>query len=201
MEHELGAEIWKDIKGFEGIYQISTNGRVRSFKETQGGRILSNKNSKGGYLSIVLKRKGLVISTRIHRLVAEAFIPNPDNKPQVNHKDSNRQNNYVENLEWVTATENMKHAAKNNPEFLQGINHYNKVIRPKTILQFSLEGKLLREFLSAKEASRITGVCGRNILQVASSAEYRPGKTRKQAGGFVWKFKQDKKKRGDVIGY
>jgi len=187
-------ELWKDVKGFEGIYQVSNKGRLKSFKASKDGRILSNKNHKGGYLSVVLVCKSRMKSTRMHRLVAEAFLPNPENKPEVNHKDGNKQNNRVENLEWVTRKENHRHALKHSPNMLRGMRKYNRFIRPKTIQQFSLDGKLLREFPNAMEAGRITGVCHRNILQVANKDEYKPGKTRKQAGGFVWRFRKDEDK-------
>lgn len=192
-------EIWKDIEGFEGIYQISTKGRLKSFKAVKDGQVLSNKNSKGDYLSVVLQYKGIKKHARIHRLVAEAFIPNPDNKPEVNHIDGNKQNNCVENLEWVTRLENARHAIKSNPNIIRGINRYNKFIRPKTIQQLSLDGILLMEFPNSKEAEKITGVCHRNILQVASGDEYKPGRTRKQAGGYIWRYKDES---GDkVAGY
>ena len=98
-------EIWKNVPEFNGIYQISNLGRLKSFKEIKSGRILSNINRQGGYLSVVLQYKGFIRYTRIHRLVAETFISNPDNKPEVNHIDGNKQNNCVDNLEWVTRKE------------------------------------------------------------------------------------------------
>lgn len=190
-------EIWKDIKGFEGIYQISNMGRLKSFKNHSEGFILSNKNSKNDYFSVVLTNNLLKKKryARIHRLVAEAFIPNPDpdNKTQINHIDSNKQNNCVDNLEWVTPKENMVHALRHNSNIVKGINNYNKFIKPKTIQQYSLEGKFIKEFCNAVEASKYTGVCSRNILQVASKEEYRQGLMRRQAGGYVWKFKEERR--------
>ena len=184
-------EIWKDVKGFEGIYQISNKGRLKSFKQHAKGKILSNKNKNGDYLSIVLCKGGKVRSTRIHRLVAEAFIPNPNGKPQINHKDSNRQNNNVGNLEWVTAKENSQHAIKANPGMVAGLIEYRKKFKPKRVAQTNLNGKLVYIYMSAKHAGRCTGVCSRNILQVANRTEYKPGLTRKQAGGWGWRFADD----------
>jgi hypothetical protein len=184
-------EEWKDIKGFEGMYQISDKGRLRSFKKMVQPLILSVKNSKGWYLSIILCRDRKRVTVRIHRLVAEAFVPNPEGKPEVNHKDGNKQNNDASNLEWVTDRENVIHAVKQVPSMLSGINHYNKFVRPKPVQQLSLSGNILAEFPTAKEAQRATGVCRRNILQVANKTEYKPGMMRKQAGGFVWRFKDE----------
>lgn len=188
-------ETWKDIKGFEGVYQISSLGNLKSFKEDKNGRILSNKNSKGDYLSVVLEKRSEHKThkryVRIHRLVAEAFMSNPENKTQINHIDGNKQNNNVKNLEWVTPSENIKHAIRLNPNMVKGMNIYNTYTRPKTIQQFSLDEILLGEFPNSKEAERVTGVCHRNILQVASGDEYKPGKVRKQAGGYIWRFKDE----------
>jgi hypothetical protein len=181
-------ELWQDIKGFNGIYQISNLGRLKSFKKIKTGRILSNKNSNGDYLSVVLKTKKNTRYCRLHVLVAESFISNPDNKPQVNHKDGNKQNNYVDNLEWVTASENIQHAIKLNPNMVAGMYHYNRFIRPKTLEQFTLNGKFIAQHENSIEAQKSTGVCSRNILQVASQDEYKPGLTRKQAGGFIWRY-------------
>jgi len=187
-------EIWKDIEGFRGIYQVSNHGGLKSFKAKSYGRILKNTNAKGGYYSVVLRsHNGKVRFTRIHRLVAEAFIPNPNNLREVNHKDGNKQNNTVENLEWVTPSENIQDAMKRSPQMVSGMNHYNQFVRPKTIVQFSLDSKYIAEYPNAAEAAKSTGVCQRNILQVASKEEYKPGRTRKQAGGFIWKYKEIEK--------
>ena len=186
-------EVWKDIRGFEGIYKISNFGRIKSFKRVEDGYILSNKNSKNGYLSVVLinTNNKKIRYTRIHRLVAEAFIPNPENKREVNHIDGNKQNNLISNLQWATSSENIRHAIKLNPNMIYGMNQYNKEMRPNPIYQYSLDGKFLREYINSAEASKSTGVCRRNILQVASRDEYKPGKTRKQAGGYIWTFKDE----------
>jgi len=194
-------EIWKDVKGFEGIYQISNKGRLKSFKGDPSGRILSNKNSKGDYLSVILCYGSKRRSTRIHRLVAEAFVPNPYNKPEVNHKDGNKQNNCAENLEWVSRLENARHAIARNPNIVKGMVKYNRFIRPRAIRQYTLDGKFIAEYPNSIEAAKATGVCHRNILQVAAKDEYKPGKTRKQAGGYIWKFKDEAEEWGVAVGY
>lgn len=115
-------EIWKDIKGFEGYYQISSWGRVRSLdryvpdcfdsKRIAVGQILKPYKTKKGYLKITLYKnsKQVYKKCRVHRLVAEAFIDNPNCLPEVNHKDGNKENNSITNLEWCTGEENRKHA-------------------------------------------------------------------------------------------
>lgn len=110
-------EIWKDIIGYEGYYQISSLGNVRSLDRFDGvhnrkGSILRPRLKKNGYLQVGLRKHMERKWIGIHRLVAIHFIENPDNKPQVNHIDGNKQNNTVENLEWATEKENQNHAAR-----------------------------------------------------------------------------------------
>lgn len=187
-------EVWKDIKDYEGYYQISNYGRLKSFKVDSKGKIMKLTNKYGDYLSIVLQGKGKPKrSVRIHRLVAEAFIPNPDNLPEINHKDGNKQNNKVDNLEWVTHRENTVHSMKIlHPNSNNGMINYNKYIRPKPIVQMDMNNKVLAVFDNAEEASRKTGVCARNILQVANKTTFnKKGLLRKSAGGYKWGFKSE----------
>ena len=125
---------------------------------------------------------------RIHRLVALLFIDNPLNLPQVNHLDSDKQNNHVSNLEWCTESRNVMHSIGRNPTQLDGMINYNQVIRPRQIVQKTRLGVFINKFRNAKDASIETGVCHRNILQVINKTEFKPGHTRKQAGGFVWEI-------------
>ena len=104
-------EIWKDIKGYEGHYRVSNLSRVSSTRRGSE-KILKAGINGHGYYTVVLCLEKNRESRTIHRLVAEAFIPNPENKPQVNHIDSDRKNSVIENLEWVTAKENNRHAVK-----------------------------------------------------------------------------------------
>jgi len=113
------SEVWKDVVGYEGLYQISTFGRVKSLKrfDTRGNllksRILKNVSRGNGYLSVDLCKNATAKLFDLHRLVAQAYIPNPDSKPQVNHIDEDKTNNNVDNLEWVTIKENANHGTRN----------------------------------------------------------------------------------------
>lgn len=103
-------EIWMDIKGYEGLYLISDQGRVYSIRNNL---YMAYKETQDGYLQVRLSWQGKKKTEYIHRLVARHFIPNPDNLPQVNHKDENPQNNNVSNLEWVTAKTNNNYGKHN----------------------------------------------------------------------------------------
>jgi hypothetical protein len=99
-------EIWKDIEGYEGLYQVSNLGRIKSLNFKRSGKEgILKSNPEGGYCAVTLshKRRGVFY---IHRLVATAFIPNPENKPEVNHINHNKRDNRASNLEWVTQSEN-----------------------------------------------------------------------------------------------
>ena len=108
-------EIWKDIDIVDGKYQISTFGNVRRVYKNKTKEIVTFETEKG-YKRATLHFKGRTYYIKVHRLVALAFIPNPDNKPQINHKDGNKLNNCVDNLEWVTDLENKQHASLYIPQ-------------------------------------------------------------------------------------
>ena len=151
-------EIWRDISEYEGLYQISNFGRVKSLqKGNRKEKILKNGIGSVGYLSVGLYKDGKARTANVHRLVAEAFIPNPLNKTQVNHKDGCKANPIVTNLEWVTPSENNKHA------FATGLSKvWNKGIigsrNPvsKAIVKISKDGDI-EEFDCMSDASRKYG--------------------------------------------
>lgn len=129
-------EIWKDIKGYEGFYQISNLGKVKSLKRTISFRrngvnntikvktiILSPGKYRGGYLQVSLNKRGKGTTNKMHRLVGQAFIPNPENKPCINHLNGIKTNNYAQNLEWCTYEENNRHAIKHKLNQMQGEHH------------------------------------------------------------------------------
>lgn len=110
----MNIEVWKDIDGFESLYQVSSYGRIRSLPRYKTrGRVLKQCISKKGYLRTSIMGKPNTAYLIMHRVVAKAFIPNPNNLPEVNHKDGNKQNNHVDNLEWCTHEYNVKHSVEN----------------------------------------------------------------------------------------
>ena len=181
-------EIWKDIKGYEGYYQVSNFGQVRSVDReivNEGnrgksktshykGRILSAGERNKGYLMVVLTKNSKMKSFAVHRLVAQAFIPNPNNYPQVNHIDENKTNNRVDNLEWCTCKYNVNYGSWKEKQ-----SKAHKGLYSKKVVQIDKQGNYITTFNSITEAERITGI--RHISTVAC------GK-RKYAGGFIWKF-------------
>ena len=174
-------EIWKPIEDFKNKYEISNLGRI---KNIQTNRILKMTNQYGNYFSIILYDKTHKRNAKIHREVAQAFIPNPNNYPCINHKDLNKQNNCVDNLEWCTYSYNTKDAIKKGANTMSGFNRYNKEKAHKKygyIYQYDLSMKYINKYYSPLEASKATGVCHRNILQVINHQEGRV-----QAGGYIW---------------
>lgn len=147
------AEVWADVKGFEGKYRISSIGRVRSVKRD----IILRPGNSRGYHNVTLSNGIAKKSTGVHRLVAQAFIPNPDNKPSVNHIDGNKINNSVGNLEWCTQAENLSHAFQ-----VLGRTWHNAKLTQKQVEEIiNLKGKI-----SAAQIARDYGVHWTRVSQI-----------------------------------
>jgi hypothetical protein len=170
-------EIWKDIEGYEGIYQISNIGRVKSFPRRGAYKteyILNPQITKKGYCRVRLCNNSSKMYM-IHRLVAQAFIPNTDNLPFINHKDENKKNNNVDNLEWCTNLYNIHYGTS--------IERMRKSLC-KPIVQYSINGEKINDFPSAKAASDFINGFPNSITACCK------GKL-KTSRGYVWKYKTD----------
>lgn len=183
-------EEWKWVKGYEGLYQISNLGNVKSFVKNKKGRNTSLVNKNNWYLSFgVSDREGHRKTLRVHIEVAKAFIGDIPKGYHVHHKDGNKQNNTVDNLEIIHPAKHWKETEKKSPNIILGMNNYNRYERPKRIRQYTMDGIFLAEYVNSEVAGRMTGICQRNILQVASKTAFNEkGSVRKQAGGYIWKF-------------
>jgi len=176
-------EIWKPIEKLNGLYEVSNLGRVRSVERTvihKDGkiarykeRILKQCASKKGYMRVYPTVNGKKYNFQVHRLVAEAFVPNPENKQQVNHKDGNKKNNRADNLEWVTNDENELHANING---LRAEQH-----TPRKVAQYTLDGKLVAVYRSTYQASKATGIKDSRIGDVCHGSRHT-------CYGFIFKF-------------
>ena len=160
-------EIWKDKKDYEGHYQVSNCGRVKSIKFGKE-RILKPVPNSFGYLFVNLCKDGKVKAFTVHRLVAEAFIDNPNNYKEVNHKDENKTNNIVTNLEWCDRKYNCNYGTRTE-----------KCSKP--VLQYTLDGEFVREWESTAE-------CGRNGFNQGAVNACCLGKLKKYKN-FMWKYK------------
>lgn len=187
-------EIWKDIKEYEDLYQVSNLGRVKSilFRNNKAfikkEKILTPTDNGKGYLIVGLCKNGLRKKQYVHRLVAQAFLDNKENYKEVNHKDCNTQNNSVDNLEWCTRSYNVKHSYVFGkhipPRNLKGKFGYDHPIS-KEISQYDLNNNYIQTYGSASQASKLTGICYESIKKVARNKQHT-------AGGFVWKYTKEK---------
>lgn len=185
------AEIWKDIAGFEGIYQVSNKGKVRSLDRYvqcadsiryYKGRMMKQDKKKNGYLQVNLKRQKINKQFLVHRLVAVAFLPNPEGFAIVNHKDENKENNSVENLEWCTHTYNNLYGEGHRTRCTNARSGaIQKLAKP--VLQYSLDGVFVAEYFSATEAGRKTGFRQSGISECCNGNQ-------KTAYGYVWRYKE-----------
>lgn len=178
---EIEGEEWRDVVGYEGLYQVSNMGRVRTLIEfsrkknkiilTPSYRPVGPNGRNGSYMMVALIKDGKYKTLTVHKLVAQAFLPNPDNLLHVNHKDEDKHNNCVENLEWCTPAYNNRYGSHltaniNNPYLSRPVNQYK-------------DGVLVATYPSISEAKRVIGK--RNISAVLKG-------TRKRCGGYEWKY-------------
>ena len=185
---ETRTEEWRAVAGYEGLYEVSNLGRVRSLgrtinRMTRWGtvkpytikpRILKPLHSQGDYCYVHLFDKdGTSTNHKVHRLVAKFFVPNPDNLNEVNHIDEDKDNNRADNLEWVTQTANVNH----------GTAIHRKKKHPKAVVQISLSGEVVQTFPSLRAAAKAVG---HHPTQIGHCCHG----DRPTAGGYKWKFLQ-----------
>lgn len=189
-------EKWKDISGYEGLYRISNKGNIKRMpKNIYNNSLLGNNkyykckekiltphDNGGGYYIVTLTKNRKRKTLKVHRLVAETFIPNPENKPQVNHINGIKTDNRVENLEWNTNIENHNHAIKIG---LINKTSYEKSAKSKwkKILQFDIKGNFIKEWESMKAICKYL-----NIKNNGNIVKCCQGKIKK-VYGYVWKYK------------
>lgn len=193
-------EIWKDVKGYEGLYQVSNLGRVKSLglDKWHKGRILKQSfDGKGNYLFVGLHKDGKTKQKNVHRLVAETFVPNPNNFPCANHINERKTDNRATNLEWCTVEYNSNYgnAKKNMIESRRKNNNQEEINRKikdtkkknqsfsceKPVAQYTISGTLVATYASATDAERKTGI-SRGGIQRCCIGRYL------QAKGFIWKY-------------
>ena len=162
-------EIWKPILQYEAFYEVSNKGRVRSLRT---GGIMRMRIGRDGYVRVSLTKDGKQTHKLLHRLLAIAFIPNPDNFAEVNHKNENKQDNSILNLEWCTHKYNSNFGTRLKRI---AISNYEPVI------QYTKDGKEIARYKSQKEAMEKTGIQSRHISCCCK------GK-RKTTGGYVWRY-------------
>lgn len=174
-------EIWKDIKGYEGKYQISSYGRVKRIDHYSGNwhfpeRILKLRYTKRDHYTVIrlTGSNRTAHDYRVHRLVAQAFIPNPENKATVNHIDGNKNNNHVENLEWNTREENMQHAYKHHlKKPMKGALNANAKLTPDQVKQIRKEYVRQSRIHGTVALAKKYGVTNRIIGLVVNHKAYR----------------------------
>lgn len=173
-------EEWKPIAGYEKFYHVSTYGRIKSFKQRRTGKILKPQLDIGGYLRVGLSLDGKQKPFSVHILVATAFIPNPDNKPEVNHRIGWKLNCYVGNLEWATHEENMEHAVRTGLAKIKGTENSQAKIQDEEIILYIRNNP---DNLSRKELAEKFGVDETLISLIQT------GKLWRHVGGNIRKSK------------
>lgn len=195
-------EIWRDIKDYEGLYQVSNLGRVRSVDHyvnhsksglsLRKGKIMKSHPNKQGYLHVLLSKNGVTKTFSVHRLVAMTFPDlvhwteyakgKPFDELQVNHKDEHKDNNTVDNLEWCGEVYNKNYGSRTQKVIKKLINHPSY---SKPVLQYTKYMMFVAEYPSTKEAERQTGI---KHYRICACCNGKYGF--KSAGGYIWKYKE-----------
>lgn len=170
-------EIWKDIEGYEGLYEISSFGRVKSYNGYGHAKKILLKPGKCRYYNVILSKNGEKKSFLIHRLVAQAFIPNPNNCAYINHKDENKLNNNVDNLEWCTQKYNCNYGTRTERGHLK---------QRKKINQYDLNGVFIKTWNSRQDINKKLGIPITTISGCCLGYL-------KSAHNYIWKYANDKK--------
>lgn len=176
-------EVWKDVHGFEEAYQVSNFGRIKRKERTDSNnrthkeRIMSPSMYSNGYMNVELRMNNKKRRTSVHRLVAEAFIDNPLNLPQINHKDENKANNHVSNLEWCTAQYNIR--------YKDGVKRRRAtaILNSNAVCKYSMEGEFIEKFECATDAAiSVNGSC----TEILSCCHHRAHSLSYK--GYMWRF-------------
>lgn len=190
-------EIWKDIAGYEGYYQVSNLGRVKSLNRkiisgkgnrfTVGEMILKQTSDGRGYLNVGLTNQHGRKGFRVHKLVALAFVPNPNNYKEINHKDEDKTNNRADNIEWCSRLYNCNYGSRNEriSKSRIGRTGLQSNCPCVPIVQYDKQMNYIAEYDCIADAERATGVDATNIWEASTG-----NRGRKTAGGFIWKQKQ-----------
>lgn len=173
-------ELWKSIVGYEGLYEVSNLGRVMSLNYNGTGRtqVMKPSNDKDGYLQVKLCKDGKIKRFFVHRLVAMAFIPNPNNLPQVNHINEMKDDNRVENLEWCDSKYNTNYGTAIKRRAEKQTNGK----KSKPVMQYTLDGEFIREWPSVMECQR-NGFCLSSVSACCRGIN-------KQHKGYIWRYKE-----------
>lgn len=201
-------EVWKDVAGYEGYYMVSSLGRIKSlrFRHIKREKIMIPNLRPDGYMAIGLSKNGVTKTKTVHRLVASAFLENPNNLEMINHKDENRSNNAVSNLEWCSRSynqlyslslhperntvfgDNFKKGSKTSSFVVKGIAHKNF----EPIIQSTKDGRFIKRYDNAAHAGKVLGKASGNIYRAATrnktGTKVRKHHHKCTAYGYVWEF-------------
>lgn len=189
-------EVFKPIKGFEGLYEISNLGRLKrlSFRNSKGRlfeeHICKRASKKGWYYTANLNKQGKMYTKHIHRVVYETFVGIIPDGYDIHHIDGNKHNNIITNLKMLSEHEHHQMHSQNASSYF-AMNMKNMLGRSRKVVAYRNDGTFFACFPNARFASIATNVCERNINQVANRTEFKPGRIRAQAGGYKWFYRDE----------